>query len=86
MNDIKKKIEAVKKLGAVLLIHDFDDFGKFDRLHHWMYGALLYYGAKIFEFLVDLGVLDFGGASSSARGLASKSGNASNTDSKRSRI
>lgn len=27
--------------GLLFLLHDFKDIGKFDRLHHWMLGAVM---------------------------------------------
>lgn len=35
------EIKDIQGLGLLIFLHDASDVGKFDRLHHWMLGALM---------------------------------------------
>ncbi len=39
----------IQLFGMALLLDDFEDVGKFDRLHHWMYGAAMILGAALIK-------------------------------------
>jgi len=61
-------LELSHNLGNFLLIEDYKDYGKFDRVHHWFLGELirqltvvlgsLYVGSKVLKREVHLDVFD----------------------------
>ena len=43
--------------GASMIIDDIKDVGKFDRIHHWMYGVVLFIVGMVMLVILMLGVL-----------------------------
>lgn len=44
IREVAKLIDAI---GALLVIDDYKDYGKFDRIHHWFIGELMREGALL---------------------------------------
>lgn len=45
-------IKDIQGLGLLIFLHDANDAGKFDRLHHWMLGAAMILCPEWFEPLL----------------------------------
>lgn len=45
-----KRVRFVQGLGLIALLHDRRDIGRFDRLHHWLLGAVMVLRPKWFLF------------------------------------
>jgi len=45
--------DLIEWLGALLVLDDFKDLGRFDRLHHWLVGVAMLFKPEWFEELFD---------------------------------
>ena len=47
-------LDWIKTIGAILVMDDYDDIFKMNRIHHWQIGTLLYYGGVLGSILKSL--------------------------------